>query len=533
MTRMVFKSVAKLTDDPVEVFWLAGFICNESNEWQVRVVYRNKRTGKLVPVREPIGMLPILSLGAWFDYGVLQTEELPGDLMEVIISDVGQPEVITSADMPSSLYQLPENQSGHQRLFRYQTRQGMVHIPAVELIRALFIHNRALALALMRPAGLEQLYVPMAPGLRESVTLRFTKEIAKSALSRELAMEFAWLALDVDARRSWESVRRLSAGQDCILFEPPTIRNSSWQFRGLRHGDQVLVLELIHVSGRTVPAKVLEYMHPDLRKTICAGKSQARNPEGDSKPDAGRLDEAIDVADADQGSSNYRNSMVSNIGRRQSAFENPVKVIKKEIALQKTSRDPAGVERQKKPKKKQNVLVTTGERASGKGIRPLDFRMLCRAPVSRIGDLEAFDETIRHMRDKLPNVQFSAELVLLKQGKAAASVGSAPRAAMVARIDRLGWPPIVLIDIDHTGIAALSLMTLRFRDGVAEDQVERAIGKTIDGWVDAGGHWSADVEMDLKAVCRSDRIPKAVVPRAAFEKFAELWALRLIGRLGL
>lgn len=535
MTRMVFKSVAKLTEDPIEVFWLAGFVCNERNEWQVRVVYRNKRTGGLIPVLEPIGMLPILGLGTWFDYGVLQTEGLPGDLMEVVISDVGQPEVITSAEMPSLLYPLPESRAGRQRLFCYRTRQGVVHVPAVELIRAMFIHNRALALALMRPAGLEQLYVPMSPGSRESVTLRFTKEIAKSALSKELAMEFAWLVLDPEARRSWESVRRLSAGQDCILFEPPTIRNSTWQFRGIRRGNQVLVLELIHVGGRAVPAKVLEYMHPGFKKTIRAGKAGAKpsNSKGTGKPDVGKADEDIDVADTDQGSSSYRNPMVTNIGQRHSAFESPVKVIRKEIEVQQTPRESTGVERQKKSRKKQKELVTTGERASSKGIRPIDFKILRRAKQPRIGDLAAFDETIRHMRDKLPHMQFSAGLIPLKQSRAAASVGDSPRAAMVVKINPSSMPPIVLIDIDHTGIVALSLMALRFRGGVAEDQVEAAVEMTIDGWVDAGGHWSADVEAELKAVCLVERIPKAMVPRGGFKKHAEGWALRLIDKLGL
>lgn len=535
MTRLVFKSVAKLTEDPVEVFWLAGFVCNERNEWQVRVVYNNKRTRDLIPVHEPIGMLPILSLGTWFDYGVLQTENLPGDIIEVVIPDVGQPEVITSAELPSSLYPLPVSRAGHQRLFRYKTRQGLVHIPAVELIRALFIHNRSLALALLRPAGLEQLYVPMPSGPQESVTLKFTNEIAKSALTRELAMEFGWLVLDPGARRSWESVRRLSAGQDCILFEPPTIRNSSWQFRGLRRGNQILVLELIQLGGRAVPVKVLEYMHPGLKKTIRAGKTGATssNSTSSGKSDVGKADDNIDVAGADQGSSSYRNPMVTSIGRRKSAFESPVKVVKKEIEVQQVPREPTGVERQKKSRQKQTVLVTTGERASSDGIRPMDFRIICRAAPPRIGDLVAFDETIRHMRDKLPHVQFGAGVIPLKQGKAASSVGVSMRTAMVVRIDPLARPPIVLIDIDHTGIAALSLMALHFSGGVTEDQVEGAIENTIDGWVDVGGHWSADVETKLKAVCRSERIPKAMVPRGGFKKRAEGWALRLIDRLGL
>jgi len=532
---MVFKSITKITEDPIEVFWLAGFVLNERNEWQVRVVYRNKRTGGLIPMCEPIGMLPILSLGTWFNYGVLQTVGLPGELIEVVIPDVAQPEVITSADMPSFLYQLPTSRAGHQRLFRYRTRHGVVYIPAVELIRALFIHNRALALALMRPAGLEQLYVPMAPGPRELATLRFTKEIAKSVLSRELAMEFAWLVLDPAARRSWESVRRLSAGQDCILFEPPTIRGSTWQFRGIRHGNHMLALELSHVSGRAVPVKILEYMHPDLKKAIRAGVSGAKpgNPKGSDKQDTGKLEDDIDVAGADQGSSGYRNPVVTNMGQRQSAFENQIQVIKKETEVEQTPRRPTGKKPKKKPIKKQKLQVTTGERASGKGVRPIDFGILCRAPVHRIGDLAAFDETIRHMCDKLPDASFAAGLVLLKQGKAAASVGSAPRAAMVVRINRLDKPPIALIDIDRTGLVALSLMVLHFKNGEKEDQIETAIQKTLNGWVTAGGHWSTDVEAEMESVCRSERVPKAMVPRDGFEKQAEVWALRLIDRLGL
>lgn len=534
MTRLVFRSIAKLTEDPVEIFWLAGFRCNERNEWQVRVVYRSKRTGRLIPVCEPIGMLPILSLGTWFDYGVMQMDARPGSLMEAIVTDVGRPEVITSADMPSLLYPLPETRAGHQRLFRYRTREGLVHIPAVELIRALFLHNRALALALMRPAGLEQLYVPMSHVSRDFVTLRFTREIARNSLSRELALEFAWLVLDPAARSSWESVRRLSAVQDCILFEPPTIRNSSWRFRGLRQGSQVLVLELIHVGGRTVPVKVLEYMHPDLKKALRAGTAAKLS---DSKPggESGstKVNGDIDVADGDQGSSSYRNPVVAGVGGRRSAFDGAVKVIKKEVEVESSSREPTCTEHRREPRQKQKVLVTAGERAGSRGVRPIEFRLLSTSTQARIGDLVAFDETVRHMRDKLPHVQFSAGLIPLKQGKAAASVGTSPRSAMVVRIDPLGRPPIVLIDIDHTGIAALSLMALYLRGEATPDQVEQAIGKILVGWVNAGGHWSAQVEVNLEDVCRAERIPKAMVPREEFKKRAEVWALRLIDRLAL
>ena len=101
MKRMVFKSVAKLVaDDPIEVFWLAGLVCNERNEWKVRTVYRNKRTGEIISSLEPIGMLPLLTLGTWFNFGELKTDNLPGEQVETIVPDVGRPEIITSAILP-------------------------------------------------------------------------------------------------------------------------------------------------------------------------------------------------------------------------------------------------------------------------------------------------------------------------------------------------------------------------------------------------------------------------------------------------
>ena len=119
MKRMVFKSVAKLVaDDPIEVFWLAGLVCNERNEWKVRTVYRNKRTGEIISSLEPIGMLPLLTLGTWFNFGELKTDNLPGEQVETIVPDVGRPEIITSADLPLELYPLPMGKAGNQRLFR-------------------------------------------------------------------------------------------------------------------------------------------------------------------------------------------------------------------------------------------------------------------------------------------------------------------------------------------------------------------------------------------------------------------------------
>ena len=539
MKRMVFKSVAKLVaDDPIEVFWLAGLVCNERNEWKVRTVYRNKRTGEIISSLEPIGMLPLLTLGTWFNFGELKTDNLPGEQVETIVPDVGRPEIITSADLPLELYPLPMGKAGNQRLFRYRTVKGDVLIPAIELVRVLFVRNRALALAMMRPAGLEQLYVPMELGQQDKVKLQFTKEMPKSAIGRDLAMNFAWIILDRDARKSWDSVLRNTTGQSYVLFDPPPIRNSIWAFRGIHHGNLWLVLELQSIQGRRLPVRTLEYGHPAFLKTISVGKGDGSDSgsrgsssgEGKERPP----EKEYDVDDGEGGSGSYRGAKTVDILSRRSAFENKVKVVKvkKEVERRRKKKEEGG---KKPPRAKDSRVsqVTTGERASGGRLPPLEFKAISSVPLASMGDLEALDETVRHMRDTLPNVEFFMGLAALKQGPAVASVGSSPRVAMVVTIRPSGRPPIILIDIERSGIAALSMMSMHFAEELPEDKIEAAVQKMLDGWAKAGGYWSSEVESALAKYCRCQRLPKVLIPRGGSATYGKGWAMRLTRKLGL
>ena len=539
MKRMVFKSVAKLAaDDPVEIFWLAGLELNEKNEWKVRTVYRNRHTGQLIHSREPIGMLPLLTLGTWFNFGELKTDNLPGEQVGIIVPDVGRPEIITSAELPPELYPLPEGKAGKQRLFRYRTAKGNVLIPVIELVRALFVHNRALALALMRPAGLEQLFVPMESGQQDKVKLQFTKEMPRSAIGQDLAMNFAWVVLDRGARRSWDSVLKESRGQSYVLFDPPSIRNSVWTFRGVHHDNQWFVLELQSIRGRRLPFSTMEYGHPGFLKAITAGKEGGGHTGPKPTSPAGSKDtwlgKEYDVDDGEGGSGSYLGAKAVDLLNRRSTFENKVKVVRvrKEVERQGKKIED-NKQKPPRPKNPRATQVTTGERASAGRLPPLEFKTISSAPWASMGDLEALDETVRHMRDMLPTIQFSMGLVILKQGPAVASVGSSPRVAMVVTIQPPGKPPIVLIDIERTGIAALSAMSMHFAADMPEAKIEAAVQKMLDGWAKAGGYWASEVERLLFACCRCQRLPKVLIPREKSAEYGKGWANRLIEKLGL
>jgi hypothetical protein len=91
-----------------------------------------------------------------------------------------------------------------------------------------------------------------------------------------------------------------------------------------------------------------------------------------------------------------------------------------------------------------------------------------------------------------------------------------------------------LLDVERTGVPALSLVVLRFRSmAITDVQIERTAKLMLDGLVDGGGHWSHDVEEALSARCTCERLPRLLIPRDKAKVRAEVWSLRLIEKLGL
>lgn len=540
MKRVIYKELASVYDEPIEVFWIAGLHRNARNEWWIRTVFQGRESQTLSCHHLPIGMWPLLGLGVEFDRGLFKTDGVFGELGEVVIDDMARFDMITSAQVPSTLYPLPEGKAGTQRLLRYRTSQGEVIVPVVELIRALFVHNRTLALALMRPAGLEQLYYPDVAGPRSQALLRFTNQMPGSGVGRQFAAEFAWIVFDQDARRSWDSVRRLSEGKAYVQFQPPRIRHSTWSFRGIRHGGSWFVLQLRSISGRRLPFDELEYTHPEFRRVMrSSGRGAVEGARtGLRDPRQTRTDTGpeFEVADGESGSASYRNPLVIGVGTKRLAFENRVVLRKLAAVIEKPAAESVKVEVAKPHAKKRayrSIRVTTMERAGKAALPPLDFRMLAPTPMAIMGDLDALDEAVRHMRDMLPEVSFEMSLVQLRPGRAVSAVDGKPRPAMVVLIRDGLHPPIALLDVERTGIEALSLMVMHFLSDENIDGVEAAAKRMLDGLVDAGGHWPAEVERALSPLCKCERIPKLLVPREKLDQLGKYWGIKLAEKLGL
>lgn len=541
MSRLFFRQFAKLSAEHVELYWLAG-LCEEKTAWFIRAVMRGVKSNRYSMVSLPIGLSPLLSLGHVFAEGEMLSLPARGTFGSATIMDMSDYEEITSADIPSGLYSFGGNGGGTQRLLRYCTAQGEILIPAIELIRYLFLHNRTLANAVIRPGALNLLFHPELPGYRRELTLRFTSRIPKSCLSHQFAQEFAWIALDPDARRAWDSVCLQSQGKQYVTFTPPPLRKSAWKFRGVQHGNQWLVLELLHLTGKNHPCDELHYGHPSMKEVVRSAGGNGGKPDTDSDNNDGGTSREHVVYDYElddgQDGATAGSQKTTDVYSKQSDFDRSIAVEKLLIKLDR----PGGLQKKETipttgpyAETRKTIKVSSGEQSLSAKLPPLEFKLLTPATWDCIGDLEALAGTVRHMANRLPRIRFAMSLCQLKAGRVFSMANRKPRVGLVVTITPPDNPPIVLLDVERTGDVALSLVALHFHGCPTFDVVEASVKRALDGLVDGSGHWDHEIERELTGVCDSERLPKMLTPRNKLDVRgqAALWAVKLLRKLGL
>lgn len=537
MSKLVIQQFAELGSEHFELHWLAGFTRNESGAWFVKTAIRGMSSLRFHMRLLPIGMLPLLTLGKVFANGQMLSLSSKGMIDTATISDMSQYEEVTSAEIHPSLYSFGDRPSGIQRLFRYSTANGEILIPAIELIRYLFLHNRTLANALMRPGALNLLFRPELPGYQSDLEVQFTVDMPKSYLSDQFAQEFAWLALDKDARHGWDSVYLQSQGEAYVTFTPPPLKNSKWTFRGVKYGDHWLVLELLHLTGKSSPCDKLSYGHPLLKKVIRESAGHAET-EGNDEGRIGAQKEHIvydyQLDDGQAGSKSNSLQRQADMHSKRSDFDRDITIEKLLIDTHKLGGAIQPVELAiQLVEKHQIIKVSAGEQACNAALPPLNFNLLTPASWDDLGDLEALTNTVYQMATKVPEAQFAMSLCQLKAGRAFSMANRIPRVALVVTIVMPNEPHIVLLDVERTGNVALSLMVLRFKCVPTFEVLELKVKLMLDGLINASGHWDHEVEKGLAEICHCERLPKMLMPRnsAGLPGRPLVWALKLLSRI--
>lgn len=525
-----------------ELYWIAGTKFNEASDCFIRPVLKSVESGEFRMCNTPIGLLPILTLGRHYHRGYLLELPTNGLLDSVVLGDLSEYQEITSADLPSSLYSFDDNIAGHQRLLRYEAHGIEIYIPTIEMIRYLFLHNKTLANALMRPDGLMTLFRPLIPGFREEMRIDFEPEMPVSSLSNDFVKEFTWLALDEGGRHSWDSVRNLSLSHGYMTFTPPPIVHSTLEFRGVFDRNSVLVLELMKVTGRTLPSDKLIYSHPSLKRVKWIG--DVHGPSGQDAEGNGvgvsEVKEIIeydyDIKDDGKGSTNQQAQKALNIALKSTSFDKSIpieKIVIREERERKVKKP--GKSTEEKTIIKKTITVSVGDISSDADVPPVEFCLLIPGRPEDSGDLYLLANVVKYMAALLPDRSLLTALCHLKPGKRFSVLGRHPRLAMVTSIYSKDRPPIVLLDADHSDDAALSLLAVIFNEQQPFHQIEPVIKQILDGLIDNNGHWDTALEEQLQATCKFERFPRLMTPREEDKENnrSAIKAAKLAARLGL
>lgn len=497
----------------------------------------------------PIGMLPVLTIGRYFDHGQILDTTMRGTIESIQIDDMAQYSEITSADLPSSLYSFGNQSTGRQKLFHYEANGLEVFVPTMELIRYLYLHNKTLANALMRPSGLATLFNSQFPGFQKELRIDFTAEMPRSSLTNDFAQEFAWIAMDHSARKSWDSVRQMSLGQTYLTFIPPGLKNSVWQYRGIRHENQLLILEIMKLSGKSQPCDRLIFGHPSMKQVskIENEKTLPTSPDNEVNKQptdsTARYEYTFELEDDGGGATQQQKQKVLSVAMKASSFERhiPIERLLAPERLQsyklRDSRVLNGcVIKDKTISKvlKKTLKVSAGDVALGAALNPIEFGLLIPGSPEDVGDLEVMEDVVKQMSRIAPNRQFSMAVCKLKSGKVFSTTNRHARLALIVTIYSNYAPPIYILDVDHTGDVALSLLAVSFKVNQPFERMELHIKAILDGLVDNGGHWNINVEEHLASICNFERFPKLVSPRIAGDHGRTIiLANRLAHRLGL
>lgn len=531
-------------DEPVALVWIRNLNRDRVGDWSLTCALRGIESGDMRFAKVPFGMAPTLALGRVYIDGVLAETTQIGELGQVFISALQDAEYVTLSEVPADIFSDKRPRTSNQKLLLYRTPELDLYIPPLELVRRLFLHDRVLANVILRHGGLADLWVPVPPSEAKELVLDFTSTMPQRLLTQAFVREFAWLAMHPTGLASWNSVARLSNPEDGILLKPPSIGGFTMTFRGLFGGGAAFVYEILSLPGKSHHFRRLRYTHPSLKKKAAQATRSAVTDQSEAQPPkpSEKVQKNFDI----EGSpSRPRNNpeladwvrpgsdFIARHGsiRRQPLPQPAPSGIRSGPAGRQAEENDAPTE----TSRHEHITVSVSDISMVPKLPPLSFRTLQLAAPDYIGDLRPVVDTLRRMRKLLPSTMtVSSSICAMPLSTPLAMAGRYRRTCLVATFTSINKPPTVLLEIDHTGLTALSAVSIHAQRAVDVKHVEAFILTTLES-LESNGHWPRDLERIGRREFRTQRIKRMLrhPSRADSAEYQTKWAAKLIEKLGL
>ena len=177
--------------------------------------------------------------------------------------------------------------------------------------------------------------------------------------------------------------------------------------------------------------------------------------------------------------------------------------------------------------------VSVGPEAIRDGLPPIEFTILEPADWNHVGEADWLAEVVRRIAQEYPEFQVSMSLCLIKDGRTFSMANDQRRSCLVALFRLPDRPPVILLDVDHSGITALAGLMLRYQAECPFAEIEHHIQALLNALVDRNGKWDRKAETGLPDYVSCRRLPRVLrlQGKRSTRKFLDLWTDRLVERI--
>jgi hypothetical protein len=477
----------------VKLHWFGHVRLNTSNKWRITVAFEDLQ--KAVLVDYPIGLLPILRIGQYYQNGQPLTTQKEGMIYTVEIDNLSLGETEQSLDICRQfgyfLYGKAELIT--QNMWSFCSNRVMYHIPQAELIRALYVKNKLLANVMLRPNGIEYLLDNSNISGR-SASFHFSREIPASLIDEEFVQHFAWLYLVHDIKNSFESIQTnlysnsteygLSYGQPLELIIP-NISNSNWTFRGKRIGNDIMIYELLSFTGAELLFDRIEYSHVSIKKRMYSDLPRKKQISFTGK------DQKFEIeTDSGKKAKEDTHQPVINQEATQMMFNNQPIVERIAKYEQEIHQGDTYI-----TKKGRGGAITTSssvdESIKGGQAQPVDFKTLEVTNEKDGYGLDEFFEMVTYLEGMYPELHITMSIVNLPIGRTFSWLPDGRRRiCVVVNIKGMGEKPIYILEIARPDRRPLSTLVVAFNKKSSSRKTdEEHIQKLLNGLVFNSGNW--------------------------------------------
>ena len=250
--------------------------------------------------------------------------------------------------------------------------------------------------------------------------------------------------------------------------------------------------------------------------------------------------------DPDAGSRKDRHQRAIATGQMIGRFSNDVPISKVRLpklgkarpsaTLPQDSTEPPPappIQRGYRTRDRKRLPFSIGPEATHDGLPPIEFTILERADWAHVGEADWLAEVVRRIAQEYPEFQVSMSLCFIMDGRPFSTINGQCRACLVAMFRLPGRPPVILLDVDHSGITALAGLMLRYQSECPFVEIEHHIQTLLNALVARNGKWDKTAEAGLPAFVTCRRLPRVLRQQGKRStlKFLDLWTDRLVERI--